>query len=282
MWPTPRAKKVGGYSSPGFGPTLEQTVLKFPTPRAEEKSQQNSQDNGMALSRKVKTWRTPDAGTHNNVASPCRKLQNGEIHSSGGHHIQVRLVDQVMMYPTPTQRDWRHGRASEKTMEKGGRPLNEVVVNWPTPGGLTGHNSGRLDEYGGKHNPLRGTEQGKQALNPDWVEWLMGFPIGWSDVEPFTGIDFMEEGNVEFWEKNIDVWWLGDPADVGPPTGVIPRTTDQKRNRVNRLKALGNGQVPLCVVVAWSLLIGAPSVPLYTSQEHLSGRRLRKNRTERM
>ena len=21
-------------------------------------------------------------------------------------------------------------------------------------------------------------------LNPTWVEWLMGFPIGWTDLEP--------------------------------------------------------------------------------------------------
>jgi hypothetical protein len=21
-------------------------------------------------------------------------------------------------------------------------------------------------------------------LNPDWVEWLMGWPIGWTDCEP--------------------------------------------------------------------------------------------------
>lgn len=22
------------------------------------------------------------------------------------------------------------------------------------------------------------------TLNPDWVEWLMGWPIGWTDLEP--------------------------------------------------------------------------------------------------
>ena len=25
---------------------------------------------------------------------------------------------------------------------------------------------------------------GSGALNPPWVEWLMGFPIGWTDCEP--------------------------------------------------------------------------------------------------
>ena len=25
------------------------------------------------------------------------------------------------------------------------------------------------------------------ALNPDWVEWLMGFPKGWTDVSSGSG-----------------------------------------------------------------------------------------------
>src|SRR5216684_872072 len=36
LWPTPRANKVGGYSSPGFRPTLEQTVKMWPTPNPGE------------------------------------------------------------------------------------------------------------------------------------------------------------------------------------------------------------------------------------------------------
>jgi hypothetical protein len=25
---------------------------------------------------------------------------------------------------------------------------------------------------------------GSGSLNPEWVEWLMGFPAGWTDLEP--------------------------------------------------------------------------------------------------
>jgi len=49
----------------------------------------------------------------------------------------------------------------------------------PTPNTFTGNNSGRLDEMGGSGNPYRGTEEGKQYLNPQFVEWMMGFPPGW-------------------------------------------------------------------------------------------------------
>ena len=52
-------------------------------------------------------------------------------------------------FATPTARDWRSGKASEATMERNSRPLSEQL------GGL---------------------------LNPTWVEWLMGWPIGWTDL----------------------------------------------------------------------------------------------------
>ena len=40
-------------------------------------------------------------------------------------------------------------------------------------------------------------------------------------------------------------WW-----DVEP----VGRITTVKTNRTKRLKAIGNGQVPACVVMAWNLL----------------------------
>lgn len=58
-------------------------------------------------------------------------------------------------------------------------------------------------------------------------------------------------------EKNIlilcafsGVNWSVDPADVGE----IPRVATGVKDRVNRIKALGNGQVPMCVATAWNLL----------------------------
>jgi hypothetical protein len=54
-------------------------------------------------------------------------------------------------FATPTARDWRSGKASKATMERNSRPLSEQI------GGL---------------------------LNPTWVEWLMGWPIGWTDLKP--------------------------------------------------------------------------------------------------
>jgi hypothetical protein len=63
---------------------------------------------------------------------------------------QVQLVDAVN-FATPTARDWKSGKASQATHDKNSRPLSEQI--------------------GG-------------SLNPTWVEWLMGWPLGWTDLKP--------------------------------------------------------------------------------------------------
>ena len=80
---------------------------------------------------------------------------------------------------------------------------------------------------------------GKQ-LNPDWVEWLMAWPVGWTDIET----------------PNIRLVWLDpsiDPADGGD----IPRVTNRRDNRPARIKELGNGKFPLTAAVAfyWGLCV---------------------------
>jgi hypothetical protein len=57
------------------------------------------------------------------------------------------------VYATPTARDWKSGKASQETMERNSRPLSEQI--------------------GGQ-------------LNPTWVEWLMGWPLGWTDLKPLA------------------------------------------------------------------------------------------------
>ena len=110
--------------------------------------------------------------------------------------------------------------------------------NWPTPSAVTNHNCGRLDEWGGCNNKFRKTKLGSGDLNPDWVEWLMGWPIGWSDLKPIKKLIWLD--------------WDVDPADKNE----IPRITTEKQNRINRLKAIGNGQVPQVAATAWRILTG--------------------------
>jgi DNA (cytosine-5)-methyltransferase 1 len=68
--------------------------------------------------------------------------------------------------------------------------LPAFAKKWPTPSASDNRDRGNLSSPAIK----RRLEKGKQAmlsmvvsetsgqLNPTWVEWLMGFPLGWTDL----------------------------------------------------------------------------------------------------
>ena len=149
MWPTPRHRMTGAATPERVNDenlNLETAVARtmWPTP--------SSQD-----------------ATHGGPNSR---------YGSGSPHLPA-----AVMLPTPSARDWRSGKASQETHDRNARPLNEVVdrLMW-TPSAMSGHQSGTMQEWGGRGNPTRGTAAGSGQLNPTWVEGLMGFPHGWTDI----------------------------------------------------------------------------------------------------
>jgi DNA (cytosine-5)-methyltransferase 1 len=97
----------------------------------------------------------------------------------GGSNSRKALKQRIEKWPTPTSSDWmsakqngiefknnRFVRTSLTTGVKFGAKLTDAI-------NLEMKNS-ELDlpiKIGGK-------------LNPTWVEWLMGWPIGWTDLKP--------------------------------------------------------------------------------------------------
>jgi DNA (cytosine-5)-methyltransferase 1 len=65
----------------------------------------------------------------------------------------------------------------------------------------------------------------------------MGWPENWTSLDKLADIGEWDE-----WE---DDWERG-----------VQRLARDVLNRVDRLKALGNGQVPLVAAVAWCILTG--------------------------
>ena len=109
----------------------------------------------------------------------------------------------VKMWPTPTavtkeeEYEVWLSRMQRKTDPKSNtktKPsdLGIAVKMWPTPAatdhkgsGKTGELRDRLDyavERGATKTKVYDTPQAAGSLNPTWVEWLMGFPTGWTDL----------------------------------------------------------------------------------------------------
>tara|TARA_Y100000593_G_scaffold52177_2_gene98038 strand:- start:443 stop:736 length:294 start_codon:yes stop_codon:yes gene_type:complete len=69
--------------------------------------------------------------------------------------------------------------------ENGMYPLATAVARFPTPDANCWKNGERGTGTGGGEqlsNHAVAPQSGGQ-LNPTWVEWLMGFPDGWTDLE---------------------------------------------------------------------------------------------------
>lgn len=59
-------------------------------------------------------------------------------------------------------------------------------------------------------------------------------------------------------EENGDSWWSRDPADpIGTAKPELGRVADGVAYRVDRLRAIGNGQVPAVAAMAWRILTGS-------------------------
>lgn len=105
--------------------------------------------------------------------------------------------NECLLWPTPRTSDTQSGRIVEVN-ENGtlcrvnqdrsqtyGANLSDAVVLWPTP--LSNDaKSATLPLSAGMRDPLPGElirSGASGSLNPMWVELLMGFPPGWTDME---------------------------------------------------------------------------------------------------
>ena len=134
------------------------------------------------------SWPTPTAADTYTGRMKSTQQKAGSMHS-------VNLAAAINMWPTPKATDYKgSGPAGTKSAEHDLKKhnLKGVVMFYPTPttgAGLCG-GSGNYQQL--KDLEARGqiTEEERRSmaagnggqLNPDWVEWLMGFPPGWTEV----------------------------------------------------------------------------------------------------
>lgn len=112
---------------------------------------------------------------------------NGECYQQptpfGVLNIRARITSAidsgfVQRWPTPTVCGNYNRKGASKTSGDG---LATAVRRYPTP---TAHNAKETNapSESARNTPTLAAQVGG-ALNPDWVEWLMGWPIGHTDLK---------------------------------------------------------------------------------------------------
>lgn len=147
--------------------------------------------------------------------------------------------------PTPTAACAKGGQVS-----RGGERSDELLLGgvaqeldaqqWPTPTKDAANERNEPYDQGGTSLSTAVKDAVKPGqLNPDWVEWLMGWPAGWTSRQPLADMTPLP--------------WGTDPG----ATGEVPRTARNIEDRVKRIEAIGDGQVPASVALAVRVLAKA-------------------------
>jgi hypothetical protein len=95
----------------------------------------------------------------------------------------MKLWEAQKMIPTPQNRDYRTGEASRWKNVNRSRNLNDFTALYPTPttNDSKNNNPPSQQTVNGRHSDQLNVVAGG-SLNPDWVEWLQGFPLGWTII----------------------------------------------------------------------------------------------------
>ena len=285
MFPTPRTRGLRGGSSgsqvayrrlvdEGMEPQEaralcgigEGEVMLWPTPQASRGLRGGSKGSRLAYARLVEqgvdpeeaaamldrdVWPTPNSssglrGGSNVEAARARLLEQGH----DPEEIEAMLAKPSEMWPTPLASDHKGANLTEGSTSASATGLTATAnkrsrAQFQTPT-ASDAKAGGYDGFSPLGRQLDAAPKKAGLLNPEWVAWLMGWPIGWTSPNP------MPEGGMDSWmhQNQQRIWWGVEPRG-------LPRLTQKHEtagSRTTRLKALGNGQVSLCCARSYEVL----------------------------
>ena len=156
MWPTPCSNT---RPNEGNVRLLRAKVMAGELSREEAKAMLNGKDpfeaQGVIPAMK---WPTPTANSSIACSMEAAKKEAERLHPQGRYTLATKVAtDPTTWWPTPTARDYK-----------------DTAKNWED-----------LAKYEHKKRlacSVAADSQTSGQLNPTWVEWLMGFPSGWTDL----------------------------------------------------------------------------------------------------
>ncbi len=115
------------------------------------------------------------------------------------HHTRETESGLKEYWPTPTCHNANEkGSPSEFLRDSPG--LGTVVLWFPTPQASDNRDRGNMSNPSIKRRIAMGkqimlsqsVDRTSGQLNPTWVEWLMGWPLGWTDLQPLETDKFQK------------------------------------------------------------------------------------------
>jgi hypothetical protein len=129
-------------------------------------------------------WATPVANQSAAASLPALLNEAKRLHL----RRQWTLATQVAAEHTHGYRMWPTPKAAsagpdfaKTTRSKTGISLATAAAMFPTPTVQDASNNGGPSQHKRNSLPLNAVAGG--SLNPTWVEWLMGFPLGWTALD---------------------------------------------------------------------------------------------------
>ena len=176
------------------------SLLHTPTAKANQMSPDMvKKGSGWATPAMWATPRTTDA-----TGGPRKLDERGRRISQTNPNLVfgANLADQIRMWPTPDVRGFTNQGSLEMLSQKVGskdefdrmayRKAQAVKDQmWPTPRASEYKDTGPVGSKSHTHMKDKGylcaetkdPQEPSATLNPAWVEWLMGYPPGWTNLE---------------------------------------------------------------------------------------------------
>jgi len=167
-------------AAPGYGENTPESLAKLDPKTSSWRTSQGSLFSGWVEYSEI--W--PQAGT----------MRNGVVYQRQRWVPLTSVIESGSLgnWPTPTSRDWKDTgeNTNYEKVSKKSKLAGRVKV-WPTPQASDCRDRGNMS----LPSIQRRVEKGKQlnlgmvvsdqsgALNPTWVEWLMGYPLGWTSLK---------------------------------------------------------------------------------------------------
>ena len=145
--------------------------------------------------------RTAQCSLFEDLTESCVTLPRWGSMRSGGLYqrlIPAHLISETEsgLWPTPTTAQGGPNHNSPQVLKGNhGINLSGAVSRWPSPKARDwkdGRSAGTKNRDSPDLGKVVGQSLQSGALNPTWVEWLMGWPLGLTDLKPL-GMDRFQE-----------------------------------------------------------------------------------------